>query len=157
MTPALQSRRHDMLSAKTFLVLEPDAINALLMRVILEKNGADVTMVGTVEQAERALASRFFDALVMETRFIQGDPLAFLSRVRRSPISAGTRIMVITSDQTFHERYALHPLLDLCILKPIDIEAALRDIRDVLASGLTNSGGRFRTKSLPPRGLLSMN
>lgn len=146
-----------MLSAKTFLVLEPDAINALLMRVILEKNGADVTMVSTVEQAEQALASRLFDVLVMETRFIQGDPLTFLRWVRRSPLSAGTRIMVITSDQTFHEQYALHSLLDLCILKPIDIEATLRDICAVLAPGFPTSGGRFRTKSLLPRHLLSMN
>lgn len=146
-----------MLSAKTFLVLEPDAINALLMRVILEKNGAVVTMVGTVEQAEQALASRLFDALVMETRFIQGDPLAFLRGVRRSPLSAGTKIIVITSDQTFHERYAAHPLLDLCILKPIEIEATLRDIRAVLAPGFPASGGRFRSGSSLPRPLLSMN
>ncbi len=146
-----------MLSAKSFLVLEPDAINALLMRVILEKNGADVTMVNTVEQAEQALASRLFDALVMETRFIQGDPLVLLRWVRRSPLAAGTKIIVITSDQTFYEQYAAHPLLDLCILKPIDIEATLRDICAVLAPGFPASGGRFRLRSSLPRRLLSMN
>ncbi len=147
-----------MLSAQSFLVLEPDAINALLMRTILEKHGAQATVVSTVEQAERELNSRVFDALIMETLFIQGEPLSFLRRVRQSPVSAGTRLIVITSDQTFHDKFATHPSLDLCILKPINIDTTIREIAMLLASREKSQGVRPPgARTMRAKQLLSMN
>ncbi len=148
-----------MLNTKSFLVLEHDEVNALLLRSILEKQGCKVTVVSSASQAEAELDKGSFDALIMETIMIQADPNGFIARLKESPARSEMKIVVITSDQVFFKENAeVNQLLDACLLKPIDISNTLQEITSLFLNRNLKQLQKFLySKDLLQRQCLSMN
>jgi DNA-binding response OmpR family regulator len=121
------------MAAEKILLVDDDEIIRLTMGKLLEENGFDVTVTGTVSEALKLISSEQYDVLLSDLHMPgAGDGLTVVSAMRHANSQAVT--MLLTS---FPEmKAAAHAILcqaDEILVKPMDISALVATIRKRLS------------------------
>ena len=110
------------------LLVEDNAINALLARKLLEREGCSVETASTAQQAMLAAVSQDYDLILMDRRLPDLDGLSATRRLRSAGVTAP--IVALTADAFEEDRRAcLAAGMDDFLTKPLDPNA----MRAVLA------------------------
>ncbi|MFH1762107.1 MAG: sigma-54 dependent transcriptional regulator [bacterium] len=80
---------------KKILIVEDDEDAAFGYTQILSKTGAEINSVTTLEQAKNAIASRVFDAVLLDLNLPDGNAMEWLPIVRKD--NQNTAIIIITA------------------------------------------------------------
>lgn len=109
-------------------VVEDDALVARLMREILEEEGWNVTTVGTVVAAERALTlmKRSPRLVVLDHKLPDGRGLSLVLRIRRRFPDA--RVLLVTGSRSL-TRELEGVLVDAVFHKPFELKRFLSEVR----------------------------
>jgi two-component system, sensor histidine kinase and response regulator len=121
------------------LVVEDNAVNQRLARVLLKKLGHRATVVGNGNAALRALAKRAYDAVLMDIQMPVMGGLEATAKIREEEGKTGRHIPIIA--MTAHamsgdRERALQGGMDDYISKPIRVEELRRAIERHMPRGL---------------------
>jgi CheY-like chemotaxis protein len=127
------------------LAAEDDPVNQLLIRDLLRRRGAEVTLAATgaeaVAAAAGAGAGAGFDIVLMDIRMPEMDGLTACRRIRALPGGETLPIVALTAHALAEERErCLAAGMDGYLTKPIEPEALYDELRRCLQlpAGVTN-------------------
>jgi len=105
----------------------------IMLGMVLERNGFQVTSVGTVPEALKFIAQQEFDVLIADLNVgFPGDGFTVVSAMRRT--RPGTVTFILTGDPAFDTALeAIRLQVDDYVTKPTDIEALIEKIRSKLS------------------------
>jgi signal transduction histidine kinase/CheY-like chemotaxis protein len=119
------------------LVAEDDPTNRLLLRLMLERLGARVDLVGDGREAIERSGRSDYDLIVMDCHMPQMDGFQATEAIRRQEARRGDRrtpILAVTANVTDENRVrCLQCGMDDCLFKPFEPNALERTIRRWLA------------------------
>jgi len=128
------------------LVVEDNEANQLLTRAVLERDGYQVEVAGTADEALEKLATTRPSLILMDIQLPGDDGLSLTRQLKAGPATADIPIIALTAHAMPGDSQAtIDSGCAGCITKPIDTTTFGAQIREVLASG----GGR--TASLRDR------
>jgi DNA-binding response OmpR family regulator len=123
-----------MADAKPRVLFVDDEENIrIMLGMVLERNGFDVTSVGTVPEALKLIAQQEFDVLIADLNVgFPGDGFTVVSAMRRT--RPGTVTFILTGYPAFDTALeAIRLQVDDYITKPTDIEVLIEKIRSKLS------------------------
>jgi DNA-binding response OmpR family regulator len=105
----------------------------IMLGMVLERNGFDVTSVGTVPEALKLIAQQEFDVLIADLNVgFPGDGFTVVSAMRRT--RPGTVTFILTGYPAFDTALeAIRLQVDDYVTKPTDIEVLIEKIRSKLS------------------------
>lgn len=119
------------------LVLDDDAANRELMGIILESAGHRPRLAAGVTEATAALATDPSVRAVVTDLALgpdREDGYRFITSLRADPATAEVLIVVVTGVTSPVDLQRARDLgADLCVAKPIDVDAFLRTLGDLAA------------------------
>ena len=138
-------RRSTAVGARVLLA-EDNAINAMLGRALLEREGCTVDRVQTGPQALEAAASQAYDLILLDLRMPGMDGVAVARAVRRAGIR--TPIAALTAD-AFEDtrRMCLDAGMDDFLTKPLDSSALRALLARHTSAGFTQTPPRAKLAS----------
>jgi CheY-like chemotaxis protein len=105
------------------LVVDDNAVNLKLVRVILHRDGHDVRTAASAEEALAQLETLRPPLILMDVQLPGMDGLALTRRIKADPRHAGTRIVALTAyAMKGDEAKARAAGCDGYITKPIDVD-----------------------------------
>jgi len=135
------------------LLVEDDPVLCQLVRRNLSAQGFAVDTAGSIEDAEHALATAAFDALLLDLSLPDGDGTAFIKRLRQKKNSVP--VIAVTARDGVDDRVAgLNAGADDYIVKPFATEELVARMRAVLRRPVEALGVRlsFGNIELDPAG-----
>jgi DNA-binding response OmpR family regulator len=123
-----------MADAKPRVLFVDDEENIrIMLGMVLERNGFNVTSVGTVPEALKLIAQQEFDVLIADLNVgFPGDGFTVVSAMRRT--RPGTVTFILTGYPAFDTALeAIRLQVDDYITKPTDIEVLIEKIRSKLS------------------------
>jgi diguanylate cyclase (GGDEF)-like protein len=135
------------------LVVDDDPDIVQFVRMNLELEGYDVETASNGLLALEAIKDRVPDLVLLDVMMPEMDGLSVLSRMRRSPATASTPVIILTARALADDRVrGLDLGADDYITKPFDLEELIARVRTVLRraqqmrdlSPLTGLPGNFR-------------
>jgi CheY-like chemotaxis protein len=118
------------------LAAEDDPVNQLLIRDLLRRRGAEVTLAATGAEAVAAAAGTGFDIVLMDIRMPEMDGLTACRRIRALPGGERLPIVALTAHALAEERErCLAAGMDGYLTKPIEPEALYDELRRRLHPG----------------------
>ncbi|MEM1030727.1 MAG: response regulator [Myxococcota bacterium] len=136
--------RRSMLRKLNVLVAEDNAVNARLMRGLLERWGHDITLVDDGEHALTAMADRTFDLALIDLQMPRVDGLQVVLEVRRREKDSGgyTPLVAVTAHALKEDRErCLRAGFDGYITKPIRVDDLHSVIDNVVPASYGESTG----------------
>lgn len=129
-----RSPHRDALPQAQVLVVEDNAINAKLVRALLESRGIDVTTAGDAREALREARNRRFDLVLLDIHLPGLDGFETARRLRAlNTLPADCAIIGLTADVLASRRHAQAPRdLDECLCKPLDLDRFWAVVEDRL-------------------------
>ncbi|NEV64617.1 transporter substrate-binding domain-containing protein [Thiorhodococcus minor] len=110
------------------LMAEDDPVNQLLVRDLLSRRGAEVTLVATGAEAVTAAAEGSFDMVLMDIRMPEMDGLEASRRIRALP-DGGPPIVALTANALAGERErCLAVGMDGYLTKPLEPETLYAEL-----------------------------
>ena len=110
------------------LLVEDNLINQKLSRLMLERRGFKITIVGNGREALEVLAKRSFAAVLMDIRMPVMDGLEAIKRIRADPALRSSFVIAISAGILETEKaQALDAGFDHLLTKPLDYDA-LQDV-----------------------------
>jgi PAS domain S-box-containing protein len=126
LAPSRRAEVPDRIKGKRVLVAEDNSVNQLLARVLLQKAGVEVTLVGDGQQAVDAVlaAPAAFDAVLMDIQMPVLDGFGATEAICGRLGSAAPPIIAVTANAMAEQRQAVleSGMVDH-VTKPIDPEA----------------------------------
>jgi DNA-binding response OmpR family regulator len=123
-------------SLGSILIVEDDIVSAELARRILERNGYDVVIANTDDEAIHNLSVQRFQVVLMDIHLGAGDGLRIVRMMRARTDLQVIPVIVITSDR---QRDTLYEAAELKIqgylLKPYRPKELLDKIKNVIYTG----------------------
>jgi len=116
---------------RRLLLAEDNPVNVLVARRLLERQGFDVTVVGTGKLAVEAVSSEHFDVVLMDVQMPEMDGLQATEEIRRLESSSDrhTPIVALTAHAIQgDEARCLDAGMDAYATKPIDAEQLMEAI-----------------------------
>lgn len=113
----------------SILVVDDNAINAKLLRLVLEARGWSVRVAGNAAETMHALRAQRPDVTMLDVQLPGVDGLTLLARLRDDPEWRDLRVAIVTSyASSLDEARARAAGCDAFIPKPIDT----RSIADIV-------------------------
>jgi DNA-binding response OmpR family regulator len=129
------------------LLVEDDLTLGALVRRNLAAQGFAVDLAATIEEADSALASAAFDAVLLDLSLPDGDGIAFLKRLRRQRNSVP--VIAVTARDGLDDRVqGLNLGADDYIVKPFATEELVARVRAVLRRPAEALGLRLALENL---------
>jgi CheY-like chemotaxis protein len=129
-----------MTAAPLILVVEDNEVNQLLTASVLDREGFEVELAGTPQQAMELLAAHQPDLILMDIQLPGMDGLALTRRIKADPATADITIVALTAHAMTGDR---EQTLDAgCagyISKPIDTRSFGNQVREFLAGAVPAS------------------
>ncbi len=123
-----------MTATPVILVVEDNEVNQLLTASVLDREGFEVEVAGTPQQAMELLAAHQPDLILMDIQLPGMDGLALTRRIKADPATADITIVALTAHAMTGDR---EQTLDAgCagyISKPIDTRTFGNQVREFLA------------------------
>ena len=118
------------------LVAEDNEFNQDLMRELLERSGATVTIAENGQEAiDAIMASPDFDLVLMDLQMPGLDGLEATRRIRSNPVSAGLVILALTANADAEQRESCRRVgMDDFIAKPFTPEHLLETVQAWISS-----------------------
>lgn len=115
------------------LLLDDDPAVGKALAAVLRRAGFDVTLAGSVGQAEEMLEARF-DAMVLDLRMpeMRGDAFYFLACLRQPWLTC--RALFVTGDITEQAEAIIENTGCRFLLKPFRSEAMVTELRQLVPS-----------------------
>ena len=111
------------LAGSRILVAEDNTFNQLIIKKLLTKSGADVTLCANGREALEALAEQPYDLVLMDVQMPEMDGYESTRRIRATPALAGQRIIAMTANAMAEDRrLCAEAGMDDFESKPIDPE-----------------------------------
>lgn len=85
------------------LVVDDHPVNRLLLESVLELEGIDVLVAGSIAEAERVLESSVPPVIVLDLQLPDGYGLDLVRRLRANPRTAGCVIVACSAGDADHE------------------------------------------------------
>lgn len=79
------------------LVVEDNATNQMLIRAVLQRDGFEVSVAGSAEEAAQAIAQRLPDLILMDVHLPGEDGLSLTRRLRAESATATLPIVAVTA------------------------------------------------------------
>lgn len=79
------------------LVVEDNATNQMLIRAVLQRDGFEVTVAGSAEEAAQAVVERVPDLILMDVHLPGEDGLSLTRRLRAESATAEVPIVAVTA------------------------------------------------------------
>jgi diguanylate cyclase (GGDEF)-like protein len=115
------------LPAAQVLVIEADVVGRTQLRRALEQEGLRVQEVGTLAEAEAALAAGLPDGVVADTVLPDGEIYALVERLRARPAGEDLPLVIVSvQNDVFNRVEAIHCGADAYFAKPADLEDVAR-------------------------------
>jgi CheY-like chemotaxis protein len=146
--PIAPDERAEVESARgaRVLLVEDNAINALLARKLLEREGCAVTSSTTAQDAMLAAVTEAYDLILMDRRLPDLDGLSATRRLREAGVDAP--IVALTADAFEEDRRAcLAAGMDDFLTKPLDPNALRAILARVRAGGWTRTQNETKLAS----------
>jgi PAS domain S-box-containing protein len=124
------------LAGTRILVAEDNAFNQLVVKRLLTRYGATVTVCATGTEAIAALEQAPYDLVLMDVQMPEMDGYEATRRIRRMPTLAKQRIVAMTANAMLEDRQrCLDAGMDDFETKPIDPDRLYRTIAKWLPAG----------------------
>src|SRR6267378_2311755 len=123
------------------LVVEDNEVNQLLTASVLGREGFEVDIAGTSEQALEHLRDRLPDLILMDIQLPGMDGLALTRRLKADPATANITVIALTAHAMSGDRE--QTLAAGCagyISKPIDTRTFGSQVREFLTNSVSASG-----------------
>ncbi len=124
-------------SGYRLLVVEDDAVNRLALKKMLEKRGFAVDTADNGQEALQQLRSQGYHAVLMDIQMPVMDGVEATRHMRTDPdysLNKATPVVAITAYAMVGDRERfLNAGMDAYIAKPVELEALLKVIQQVLA------------------------
>ncbi len=134
------------------LVAEDDSINQMVAKSLLEKQGWEISLVGTGREAVSALEKEMYDIVLMDVQMPDMDGIEATAVIRKpdSPVlQHDIPILALTAHALKGDRERfLEAGMDGYVPKPLEFGALVTAIEDLLSHKGTNAG----TPELPQEG-----
>lgn len=146
-TVAADQPRWSLASRMAVLVIDNDPTDQVLLRGMLERLGASVTMVEDADEAHELLGAQMFDLIVFDAPSMGG--AMALRRLRKAETGTGRRrtpVLVCASDTRPHIASDFtRSGADSVLEKPLDVERFFAEVEELCEADTTltllNSGG----------------
>lgn len=120
------------------LVVEDDPVFATTVRGVLEHEGLRVRLASTLAEAEREIARRRPDALIVDVRLPDGVVYPFVEQLRGRPGGESLPVLAITGLNALPDRVeAMRCGVDAFYTKPVDFGTVMQRLRFLLQRGRT--------------------
>jgi two-component system sensor histidine kinase EvgS len=126
------------LAGRRILVVDDEAVNRLTLRAILERLGCVAVLAENGRQAFARLAAEDFDAVLLDVRMPDHDGYSMARAIRSGEAMVrDPRVPLVAA--TAHigpdaRRAALHAGMDAYLSKPVEFDALVRVLNEVLAA-----------------------
>lgn len=133
----LRGDSQPQLHRQHILILDDDEDTCLLFQLVLELEGAEVTIAYSVAQATQVLLERKVDVLISDIALPDQDGCAFLSGLRRQEQDQNQSILAIAvtamSGAALQQR-TLAAGFNRYLLKPVDIAELVKAVVELTRS-----------------------
>ncbi len=129
-------------SRMSVLVIDDNPADQALLRNMLERLGASVTMAESQAEAQDMIRTTFFDLVVLDTGIAVGGGAADIQRMRKSDYEAGRRtpFLVCTGRaERHHQSDYLRAGANRVLEKPLDVEQFFAAVEDLCEADNTLS------------------
>lgn len=117
----------------TFLVVEDDPANLMLVRAVLERGGHHVDAATSADEAEERLRDHRPDVILMDIRLPGRDGLSLTRQLKSAPATRQIPIVALTAHAMREDRErALAAGCDGYITKPIATRTLQQEIAEIL-------------------------
>ena len=158
MRPRLHPARHERLNGRPmkFVIVDDDQFVLQLMKLVLEEGGHTVTSFDSSVRALREIPVERPDCVISDVIMPEMDGFELCRQLRSRPDLAAIKIIMCTSKSyDFDRRRAKELGADGYIVKPIQRESLLRQIKEILSEQVTiNYWGVHGTLPTPGDGYL---
>jgi two-component system cell cycle response regulator DivK len=125
------------MAGERILIVDDNASNVKLVRVLLERQGYDVQTAADAEDALRVLGRHKPRLILMDVQLPGMDGLELTRRLRADVTTKDIVILALTASATGgDEKKALAAGCDGSVAKPIDIGSLPKEIAEYLAAAL---------------------
>lgn len=132
--------RHNNLQGVKVLIAEDNSINQLIVREILEQEGATVFMADDGQKALDCLEHQVIDVVLMDIQMPNMDGKSALKAIRSRPEWQGLPVVALTANVLSHEVKAYKELGFNCHLgKPFQKEQLLQAVDRMLSQARTSA------------------
>ena len=121
--------KQQLLSGKKVLLVEDDEVNQMLLRLMIENQGATTVLEPNKDEALRRLKSETFDLVLLDTRLDNVNALHFTKELRAT--HALNMPIIGLSNINLQGRGIFHGLDDV-LLRPIEYSHFLEAIDKIL-------------------------
>lgn len=126
------------LAGRRILVVDDEAVNRLTLRAILERLGCVAVLAENGRQALARLAAEDFDAVLLDVRLPDHDGYSMARAIRSGEAAVrDPRVPLVAATAHFGpdaRRAALHAGMDAYLSKPVEFDALVRVLSEVLAA-----------------------
>ncbi len=135
---AYVAQEETVLAGRRILVVDDEAVNRLTLRAILERLGCVVVLAENGRQALARLAAEDFDAVLLDVSMPDHDGYSMARAIRSGEaVVRDPRVPLVAA--TAHigpdaRRAALHAGMDAYLSKPVEFDALVRVLNEVLAA-----------------------
>lgn len=137
---AESDERHNNLQGVKVLIAEDNSINQLIVREILEQEGATVFMADDGQKALDCLEHQVIDVVLMDIQMPNMDGKSALKSIRSRPEWQGLPVVALTANVLSHEVKAYKELGFNCHLgKPFQKEQLLQAVDRMLSQAGTSA------------------
>jgi len=126
------------MDTKRVLIVEPDGTFALSLASLFQGDGFATAVARTAAEAERTVAERIPDLLLLRAELPDLSGFSLAGRLRRTPAAAGIPIILLSSDaapEAFAEHARTGAAADGYLSMPLDTEALSTLARRLLEAG----------------------
>jgi CheY-like chemotaxis protein len=117
------------------LIVEDNLANQLLAAAVLERDGIEVDLVGTSEEAMASLKVRLPDVILMDLQLDGIGGLDLTHKLKSDPRTAAIPVVAVTANaMNGHREMALEAGCDGYVSKPIDTRTFADVVRHYVAS-----------------------
>ncbi len=115
------------------LLVEDNPLNAKLASIILTQDGHEIVIAGDSTEAERSLAERLPDLILMDLGLPGKDGYALTREIRKDPRTSNIPVLAVTSFAMKGDaQRAMEAGCSGYLTKPIDRSKMLREVRELL-------------------------
>lgn len=135
---AYVAQEETVLAGRRILVVDDEAVNRLTLRAILERLGCVVVLAENGRQALARLAAEDFDAVLLDVSMPDHDGYSMARAIRSGEaVVRDPRVPLVAA--TAHigpdaRRAALHAGMNAYLSKPVEFDALVRVLNEVLAA-----------------------
>ncbi len=122
--------------AKLMVVEDSAAMRSLIASIVGDIDGVEVVEVGNGFDALKRLPRDHADVIILDINMPGINGLELLSFVRKNPVFANTRVLMVTTEGSAEDRRRAMALgADAYLIKPFEPKELLTTVQQLLSQG----------------------